>query len=137
MAEIVGAELALEPVPRLLAPRHGGDAGVEQQDVDGLPVRAAGLAEGAHGGEAGGVEAAEGQPRLRVTVPDRRHGALGLLAVAGGEGDRGARPREGEGGLVAEPAGRAGDDRVPSGLTRHVAGRPPGPGHRRASPLLG
>src|SRR5699024_3713101 len=106
VAEVVGAELELEPVGR--APqRRDHQPGVVDQQVDGA-VDATG--EEAHGGEVGEVEAAH------LGLAGHGGGGVGPLAhIAHGQDDARAVLGEGSGGDAADAAVGTGDDRSASG----------------------
>ena len=121
VAEMIGAELQLEPVlgGRLRRVHH--PCVVDQQVDLVVLARSASAA----------ARTDSRDPRssswtlLGAGVADDQFGrGLALLEVAYGEHDVGALPGERAGGLIAEPGVGAGDDGGAAGLIRNVGGGP-------------
>ena len=123
MAEVVDAELLLEPVDRLATgDRH--DAGVVHEQVDRLVLVPERRGAGAHRGERGEVDR-----RARIGPVGRPlgHGVEGAgetVGIPAGEHHVGALRAERDGRLEAEAAVRPGHDRDPSRLVDDVGRRP-------------
>ena len=114
MAEVVGADLALEAVDGLRV-RHGHDAGVVDQHVDAVDA----VGEFAHRRQVLQVELAH----LDV-AGHARGGGVALRGVAHGEDHLGADAGQLAGGDLAEAAVGAGDDDGAPGEGGQVGGGP-------------
>jgi len=123
VAQVVGAELELEPVARGLLRRHH-HAGVVDQQIDPLSLEPAG--ELAHRVEAAEIEcepAGLGPAGFRL---DLVRGGLTFVDAPGGDDHLGAVARQLERGDTTEPTVGAGHDRELAGLVGDVTGRPLG-----------
>jgi hypothetical protein len=128
VAEVIGAELHLEPVLGHPAGRDGHDPGVVDEQVDRPPVALAPGGELGDGGEAGQVQLLARDLGAGDGGLDAGHRGLALAGAAGRHDDVGPGARERLGHLEADTAVGAGDDGKAAGLVGHL---PRAPGRER------
>ena len=132
VAEVVGAELELEPVGGP-APGHRHHAGVVEQHVDPVGLVPEPVGERRDRRQVGQVERPHAEPLPDVGEPLHQPGPAGLpaLGAAARHHDGGAVPGEHRRGLQPEPAVGAGDDDDAAVERRDVGRVPRGSAHRR------
>jgi hypothetical protein len=125
VAQVVGAELQLEPVfgGRLRWVHH---AGVVDQQVDAVVVGPKLFCGNANGLQRRQVEFLQGHVDVGTALADQRDGVLALVEVAHRQHDVCALGGECGRGLVAEPGVGAGDDGDATVLVGNVRSCPLG-----------
>ncbi len=110
MAQIIGAELHLETVLRLLPLRQRHHAGIVDEEVELLIAGGKAPGEIGHGGETCEIEMLVGDQRIGKPVANALDRPQALCVVAPGEYDDGTGARQRQRRLVAEAARGPGDD---------------------------
>jgi hypothetical protein len=126
MAQIIGAELQLEPILGFDPPGRQHHAGIVHQQVQRTVFGREGGREPRDGGQAGQIQIGVADGGAGVGRANAAQSRLPLCVAAAGEHHAGAGACQSERGFIAQPAGGAGNDGQAAGLGRDVAD---GPGH--------
>jgi hypothetical protein len=120
VAEVVGAELQLEPVRGRLPFRRGHHARVVDEDVDRLALLQQHRAQRGDRGQRRQVEGTQRHVGVRGPPADRGDRRLTLAPVADGHDDFGPGRREPSRDAEPDTVAGAGDDGPPAGQVRDL-----------------